>query len=172
MLAILALGSLALEDRLALMACPTHTLRRRSSCHLFPSCAVCHGEAISLLVQPVIGGDSPNGSSFALGSLGPGARKLRTFLATSVLTMAADSVGAECRLTAVAVTMDPHANLFLHSRHACRGGYSPLSRLQCHSIFGKESTGLLFLDCIALLGRHGGFGFAGSGNGPVFFDDL
>ena len=49
-LAVLALGSLALEDRLALMACPAHTLRWGSSCHFFPSRTMHHGESIRLLV--------------------------------------------------------------------------------------------------------------------------
>ena len=50
MLAILALSSLALEECLTLMARPAHTLRRCSPGHLFPTCAVYHGESTSLLL--------------------------------------------------------------------------------------------------------------------------
>ena len=63
-LAIFALSSLSLEERLTLMAGPAHTLRRSSSGHFLPSRAVYHGESIMLLVHPLIGGDSRN--SFAL----------------------------------------------------------------------------------------------------------
>ena len=172
MLAILALSSLALEKRLTLMACPTHTLRRCSSCHLFSSCAMYHGESISLLVQRVTGGDAFGSQSFAFGNLGLGAREARAFLASGVLTIAADPVGAESGLTPMAGAMDPHADLLLHSRQCYCGRHSPLSWLQCQSILCEKSASLLFLDSVALFGRRSASWFAGSGNGPVFLDDL
>ena len=171
-LAIFALGGLALEERLALVACPAHPLRRRSSCHFLATWPVQHGESISLLIQPVIGGDSPNGGSFALGNLGLGARKLRALLAPVVLTVTADPVRAECRLTPMAIAMNPHANLLLHSGHPYRGRYSPLSRFQGQSIFSEESASFLFLHCVVLFSRHGASGSGDSGNGLAFFDDL
>lgn len=133
---------------------------------------MCYGESIRLLAQPVIGGDSSNGKSLSLGRFRFAAGELRAFLATGVLTMAADPVGAECRLAAMAGAMDPHANLLLHSGHSFRGRHRPLSNLQCQSVFRKESARLLFLDCVALFGGHGAFGFASRGRGPVFLDDL
>ena len=171
-LAILALGGLALEKRLALMACPAHPLCRRFSCHFLGSWPVLHGESISLLILPVIGGDSPDGESFSLGNLGLAARKLRAFLAPVMLTVTANPVRAKCRLTPMASPMDPHANLLLHSGHPYRGRYSPLSRLQRQSIFSEESASFLFLHCVVLFSRHGASGSADSGYGLGFFDDL
>ena len=50
MLAILALGSLALEERPAFMACPAHPLRWGFPSHFFPGRGMDHGERTSLLV--------------------------------------------------------------------------------------------------------------------------
>lgn len=133
---------------------------------------MCHGESIRLLAQPVIGGDSSSGNSLSLGILGFAAGELRAFLATGVLTMAADPIGAKCRLAAMAGAVDPHANLFLHSGQSFRDRHRPLSNLQCQSVFFKESARLLLLDCVALFGGHGAFGFADIGRGPSLLDDL
>lgn len=155
MLAIFTLSSLALEERFALMACPAHTLRWRSSRHLFPSRTVSHGESISIRIRFVIGGYSCDGGSFALCNLGLGAREARAFLATGVLAIAADPVHAKCSLAPMASAMNPHADLLLHSRHPYCSRHSPLSRLQCQPILSEESTSLLFLESVVLFGRHG-----------------
>ena len=154
------------------MACSAHPLRRRFSCHFLGNWPVLHGESISLLILPVIGGDSPKGNSFALGNLGLAARELWAFLAPVMLTVTANPVRAECRLAPMASAMNPHANLLLHSGHPYRGWYSPLSRFQCQSIFSEESTSFLFLHCVVLFSRHGASGSAECGNGLGFFDDL
>ena len=89
-----------------------------------------------------------------------------------MLTMAADPVRAECSLAAMAGAMDPHANWLLNPGHSNGDRHSPLSRLQCQSIFGKESTSFFFLDDVILFGCHGDSRFADSGGGLAFFDGL
>ena len=172
MLAVLALGSLALEEGLALMTCPAHTLRWCFTDHFFGSCTVPHSERTGLLVQLIIGRDSPSGECFALWLFGLGARKSRAFLATGVLTMGAGPVGTERCLATMAGAMDPHSNLFFDSRYTYSGRHNPLSRLQRQSVFSEESSSLLLLDSVILFGRHGDPRFAGNGNGSILFDDL
>ena len=154
------------------MACPAHTLRWCSSCHLFPSRTLKHDESISIRIQPVLGGYSSDGASFAFCNLGLGVREARAFLATGVLATAADPICAECSLAPMTSAMNPHADLLLHSRHPHCSWHSPLSRLQRQSILSEESTSLLFLNSVALFGRHGASWFAGIGNGPSFLDGL
>lgn len=145
MLAILALSSLALEERVAFMAGPAHPLRWSFPGHFFPGCAMDHGERASLLAWPVIGNAASDGKSFALGSAGVCSRKARALLAACVLTIAADLVCTERSLASMAGAVDPHANLLLHSWYSYSGRHCPLSGLQCQSILGEESASLLFL---------------------------
>ena len=76
----------------------------------------------------------------------------RTLLATLVLALVADFVGAICCAAVVAGTVHTHADGLLYSLNVDGlywRGY-PLMRLESQSIFGKESTGSLLLEGTAV----------------------
>lgn len=95
MLAILALNCLAGKEGLALVASSAHALRRQPSRHHLSRRTVWHCQRVIALGGAIINHDTSGGRSLALLDLGLGPRETRAFLATGVLTVAAEPVMAE-----------------------------------------------------------------------------
>ena len=121
MLAILALGGFALERRLALVADLARSLGYGP---LDVSCSALGLLSLRLLLL---------------------CRKTRAFLTTCVIAVAADAIHTILGLTAMACTVNPHANFLLHPRDICFERRSPFTNLKRHVIFGKHGAYFLFL---------------------------
>lgn len=80
-----------------------------------------------------------------------------TFLASGVLAIDADLVGAKSRLAPVAGTADTHANGLAHSLDGHVGGRFPLAGFESEAILGEQGAGFFLLNG-APVGNHGRFG--------------
>lgn len=88
--------------------------------------------------------------------LGLRCRMTRALLATDVLAVDADLVGAECGLATVAGTADAHTDGLGDTLNGHVGCCLPLSRFQGQSILGEQNAGLLLLDRTPVR-KHGRF---------------
>ena len=77
-------------------------------------------------------------------------RIARTFLASLMLAVAADLIGAIASLATMTCAPDPHADFLLNSFSVARHRPSPLVRTEGHAIFGKQYSSFLLLSCAAL----------------------
>ena len=91
-----------------------------------------------------------------LRGLALGRRVTRTFLATSVLAVDADLVGAEGSLASVTSASNTHANWLVHTLDGHVAGRFPLAGFKSEAIFGEQSPGLFLLKG-APRGNHGRF---------------
>lgn len=80
----------------------------------------------------------------------------RTLLATSVLAVDADLVGAEGSLAPVTGASNTHANRLVHTLDGHVAGRFPLAGFKSEAIFGEQSPGLFLLKG-APGGNHGQF---------------
>ena len=83
-------------------------------------------------------------------------RVTRTPLATGVLTVNADLVGAEGSLAPVTGASNTHANRLVHTLDGHVAGRFPLAGFKSEAIFGEQSPGLFLLKG-APRGNHGRF---------------
>ena len=172
MLAILALGSPSNKQSSALMACPAHPLGRVLARQLLSSSTVRHCQGVGTLLSTIVNSDASNGLSFALQILSSLARVSWAFLAAGVLAIAADPFCSKQSLAAMAGTVDPHANLLLHSRYTICVRHSPFTRLQSQSVLGEHSACLLLLDSAVFLRSHADAWLDGCGRRLIVLYDL
>lgn len=99
-----------------------------------------------------------------LRGLALGRRVTRTFLATSVLAVDADLVGAEGSLASVTSASNTHANWLVHTLDGHVAGRFPLAGFKGEAIFGEQSPGLFLLKG-APRGNHGRFSWLESFGG-------
>ena len=83
-------------------------------------------------------------------------RVTRTLLATGVLTVNADLVGAEGSLAPMTGASNTHANRLVHTLDGHVAGRFPLAGFKGEAIFGEQSPGLFLLKG-APRGNHGRF---------------
>lgn len=81
----------------------------------------------------------------------------RALLATDVLAVGADTVGAETGIAAVAAATNPHANGAIDPLDGHVGGRLPLTRFEGQAIFGEQNTRSILLNGTPV-GDQGGNG--------------
>ena len=91
-------------------------------------------------------------------------RVTRTLLATGVLTVNADLVGAEGSLAPMTGASNTHANRLVHTLDGHVAGRFPLAGFKGEAIFGEQSPGLFLLKG-APRGNHGRFSWLESFGG-------
>ena len=87
-------------------------------------------------------------------------RVTRTLLATGVLTVNADLVGAEGSLAPMTGASNTHANRLVHTLDGHVAGRFPFAGFKSEAIFGEQSPGLFLLKG-APRGNHGRFSCLG-----------
>ena len=147
-IAALALSRFALEKRAAFMAGVSDALPGVLAGHF----GLCHSRCAPLC--SIISANGSSSSAFAFGDFGLRARVARTFLATSVLAIAADAFRTECCLATVARAVNSHANLLFDPWYTCSLRFGPLTGLQSQSVPGKQHASFLLLCSAGLLRVH------------------
>ena len=90
----------------------------------------------------------------------------RAFLATDVLAVDADTVGAERGLAVMAVATNSHADRAVDTLDGHVGGKLPLTRFKAEAVFGEQDMSPVFLNGAPVGDHH-----RNDGSGLVSFPD-
>lgn len=162
------------KQSLALMTSPSHTLSnrpanqilstsaRRHRKHLLPGPTrqlnrTCTTSSSSFLLIK----NRPDSPLLRLGRLPRRRRVARTLLATSVLAVDADFVGAKGRLAAVTGTADAHADGFGDSLDGHVAGGFPFAGFEGEAVLGEQGLGFGLLDGAPVRNHGRSLGFGG-----------
>jgi hypothetical protein len=177
MLAAAAFRGVGSKDRITAVTRPSHSLADGLADEILAACSRGNCELGFPLFRlhgfRLLGDDGlERRPCLLLLVLGFRGRVSRALLATDVLAVHADLVGAKGRLAAVAGTADSHADALGDTLDGDIADGLPLSRFQRQSILGEQNTSLFLLDR-SPIGQHGRFGgFGGSGFGGLRFSTM